>query len=136
MQLHKYQRSGKDITNVTMNVFSEKESIIAVALNSDKINKSNVITHFKNYFEEKSKETKSNIDKRDITELKRIFLPNILFFDEAVVEIEKINYEDDNILEPQTFEEFKNIYLQESILYLVTKICGISYFSNEQVKNK
>ena len=122
MRMFRDQRSGRDSTNITLNLFAQNDAMLANLLEFTDIDKTALKSKYDEFFKVKDAEVEEELDKIDIGDLQKTLLPGILFFDEAQIEMIKMLYITKDVSEPETFEEFRLIHAEKNISYLMYKI--------------
>lgn len=118
------KRSGTKTTNTTINLFPQDDAFLPGALeNLSSLNKG-LKKHYTLFFDKTATELKKEIDSLDISELQRTLFPNIVFFDEVMITLLKSNFEMEEIDDPQTFEEYRVLQVEELVSYLIEKLLG------------
>ena len=115
------RRSGKDITNITLNM-SGNDILLARSLDYSDIDKGKLKQAYDTYFKSKNQEIKKEIDKLNFQEIRKILFPNIMFFDEGMAQLIRISHNFENIEEPASYEEFLSYYSEQNMLQLSQKL--------------
>lgn len=118
-------RGGKEITNITLNIYPTSDILLSQLLELSRIGKNELKKIYKEFFELKSKEIKNEIDRLDLVELRKLILPNIMFFDEVMSEIANMMYLSESNKEPESYQEFLQLTIYESVVYLIERIIGM-----------
>jgi hypothetical protein len=124
--LFKDQRSGRSSTNITVNLSAQNDLMLVQALEFSDINKDALKSKYEEFFKEKNEEIRKEIESKDISDLQKNILPNIIFYDEVFTEITGSSYEIEKKEDLETFEDFLMDSLLENFTFLVYKILGVT----------
>jgi len=127
------QRSGHNVTNITLNVSATDDTLVSRALELSMKNKDEQKTlksEYAKFFQKKDVEISKEIDEFDVDELRKIFLPNVLFFDETVVEMIKSNYELDDDTGLEQYADYRTDHINRMVNHLINRISGFD--ANEE----
>jgi len=126
LQVIAAKNRGKENNLYVFNFYNPSDLMIAMAveLAQDKniSEKQRLINEYKAFFREKNREIKEELDKINVRGLRRILLPNIIFFDEILAEIVKMTYENEEEKENESFNDFQIEFIYENVSYLLKRI--------------
>lgn len=83
-------------------------------------------TKLKKFFEIKNEEIKKELDLISVKELRKVLLPNIIFFNDIILELIKTQFEFDfdeyDNPNPETYEDFLKNFVAENVFYFIDRI--------------
>ena len=76
---------------------------------------------YKNYFEAKFKDFKKEIDEKDLIEIRKLLFSHLIFFDEVLADLEKINLEfiPEEDKDPEGFKEHYEMFAYDCVYYML-----------------
>lgn len=111
---------GKEINNY--NFYMDKNFILLQKINSN----NDVKNKLKEFFDIKNKEIKKELDLISVKELRKVLLPNIIFFNDIILELIKTQFEFDfdeyDNPNPETYEDFLKNFVAENVFYFIERI--------------
>jgi len=129
LKLFRDMRSKNKPTNVIFNIYSNNIIIDEILeLSLEKKDKEKLKQYYEKFFNEKRLEIKQKIDMIDVTELRKLFLPNIILFDEIFAELTNLIYFSEYEKykkEPETYQEFLQFMFYEMTSYFINRIVGV-----------
>ena len=108
----------------------EEKLVNGIQLDISKLNEL-----YKKYFEEKLKKFKEEIKEKDFIETRKLLFSNLIFFDEVIADLEKINLEysqGDEEKEPEGFREHYEKFSYDCFYYMLDVLLN---FKQEESKN-
>jgi len=108
----------------------EEKLVKGIKLDSSKLN-----DLYKEYFEKKLKEFKEKINKKDFIEIRKLLFSHLIFFDEIISDLAKINLEysqEDEEKEPEGFREHYEKFSYDCVYYMLDLLLN---FECEEDKN-
>lgn len=115
-----FRIASKYILNIYPNI--DRNSQLLQKINSDE----SIKNELEKFFKIKDEEIKQEIDSMNLKDLRKILLPNIIFFNDIIVEILKSQLEFDfdefEKKEPEKYEDYLKKFVYENIYYFIEKI--------------
>lgn len=106
----------------------EENLVKGVNLNFQKLNEL-----YKKYFDGKLKKFKEEIDEKDLIETRKLLFSHLIFFDEVLADLEKINleYTPDEKGEPEGFKEHYEKFSYDCVYYMLDLLLNFKDDENE-----